>query len=167
MDIFPYNRSYKRDKFTCGKKPLDNYILRNATKDVNSGASTCFVILDKEEKEVLGYYTLSTESIPKADAPVKVQREIKYPYIPVILLGRLAVHNNLKGQGYGKFLLADALRRSAQVAKDHIGAAAVVVDPIDKDSLAFYSKFGFTLLPDGGRMFMTISKIENVIAISD
>ncbi|MEP6796100.1 MAG: hypothetical protein ABJB16_17355 [Saprospiraceae bacterium] len=37
---------------------------------------------------------------------------------------------------------------------------AVIVDPIDDEAIKFYKKFGFTHLPDSGRMFMTIKKIE-------
>ena len=166
MKVYQYDRKYKRDKFTCGKKPIDNYIQRSVTKEVLSGACTCFVILDDEEQEVLGYYTLATESISKKDAPERIQKKIRYPYIPVILLGRLAVHTDQMGNGIGKFLLANALSRSVEVVKDHIGAVAVVVDPIDQEAMAFYSKFGFTLLPDGGRMFMTIRNIVSALASS-
>ncbi len=70
------------------------------------------------------------------------------------------------GNGIGKFLLANALSKSVEVVKDHIGAVAVVVDPIDQEAMAFYSKFGFTLLPDGGRMFMTIRNIVSALASS-
>ena len=113
-----------------------------------------------DDKRVAAYYTLSSESIPKEDVPEELAKKINYPHIPVILLGRLAVHNEFRGQGLGKLLLADALKRSLEVAKNQIGAAAVIVDPIDNEAELFYQKFGFTKLPDSGRMFMTMRKIE-------
>lgn len=158
MEIRPYNRQFKREHFDCGKTVLNNYILRNVTKDVNSGACTCFVILNDQE-QVIGYYTLSTESINKSDAPEEVQKKINYPYIPVILLGRLAIDKSEFGNGYGKLLLIDSLQRSLKVAQHHIGSVAVIVDPIDDEAIAFYSKYGFTMLPTSGRMFMTMKKI--------
>ncbi len=165
LKTLPYNRKFNRSKFSCGKDSLNNYILRNATKDVKAGACTCFVIINNRE-EVVGYYTLATESIPKKDAPIEYNKSIKYENIPVILLGRLAVDKSLMGQGCGKFLLIDALKRSVLVAKKHIGAVAVIVDPIDEEAIAFYSKYGFVFLPDSKRMFMSIKKIQEAFTLS-
>jgi len=165
LQTVPYDRKYGRKNFACGKPPLDNYILKNATKDVKSGACTCFVILD-EQDEVIAYYTLSTESIPKDGAPEEYVKSIKYDNIPVILLGRLARDNSVKGQGFGKFMLIEALKRSVKVAKEHIGAVAVIVDPIDEEATTYYSKYGFTMLLDSGRMFMSIKKMEEALDLA-
>jgi len=160
LKIHKYERKLTRDKFDCGKEPLNNYIQRNATKDVKNGTCPCFVIKN-EDDEVLGYYTLSTESIPIEDAPLEYQKKIKYQYVPVILLGRLAIDKNYFGKGFGKLLLIDSLKRSLDVAINHIGAVAVIVDPIDQEAKEYYSKYGFAELPDSGRMFMSIKKIGN------
>ena len=166
MEIHPYNRQFKRENFDCGKTPLNNYILRNVTNDIKSGACTCFVILN-DKHEVIGYYTLSSESISNDHAPEEFQKKINYPYIPVILLGRLAIDKNEFGNGYGKLLLVDSLKRSLTVAKNHIGAVAVIVDPIDDEAIAFYSKYGFVMLPISGRMFMSMKKIESAFKKSE
>ena len=160
MEIYKYDRQFKRDKFDCGKEPLNNYIQRNATKDVKNGTCTCFIIKNEDE-EVIGYYTLSTESIPIEDAPVQFQKKIKYKYVPVILLGRLAIDKNHFGKGLGKLLLVNSLKRSLDVATNHVGAVAVIVDPIDEEAKQYYLKYGFIVLPDSGRMFMSIKTIKN------
>lgn len=160
MNIYTYDKKYSRDGFDCGKQPLNNYILRNASKDVKNGACTCFIIKN-EIDAVIGYYTLSSESIPIAHAPPEYQKKIKYDYIPVILLGRLAVDKNYAGQGLGRFMLVDALKRSLDVAKHHIGAVAVIVDPIDDEAKRYYLHYGFIILPDSGRMFLPMKTIEN------
>ena len=144
---------------------MDNYILKNATKDVKAGACTCFVIINEKE-EVVAYYTLATASIPSSEASINYQKRSKYKDMPVILLGRLATDHSVRGKGYGKFMLIDALKKSVKVAKDQIGAVAVIVDPIDNEAIAFYSKYGFTLLPDSGRMFMSIKKIEEAFKLA-
>lgn len=159
LQIIPFNRSFKRDHFSCGKSALDNYILRNVTDDVKAGACTCFVVID-EKKKVIAYYTLATDSIPLEDAPIELKNRINYPHIPVILLGRLAVHNEFRGNGYGKLLLVDSLKRSLQVSNEQVGSVAVIVDPIDKEAEQFYFKYGFTKIPDSGKMFMSMRKIK-------
>lgn len=163
MRIIPYHRNFGRDHFCCGKPSLDNYILRNVSKDIRSGACTCFVILDSQER-VIAYYTLSTDSIPLDDAPEVLKKKINYPHIPVILLGRLAVHQEYAGNGLGKLMIVDALKRSLQAAKEQIGSAAVIVDPIDTEAERFYLKYGFTKIPDSGKMFMTMRKIEKAFS---
>jgi predicted GNAT family N-acyltransferase len=164
-EIISYSKNFSRDHFFCGKTSLDNYILKNATKDVKSGACTCFIIIDGQNR-VIAYYTLSTDSVPSDDAPAELQKSVNYSHIPVILLGRLAVHNEFRGKGYGKLLLVDALKRCFKVAKKHVGSVAVIVDPIDKEAEGFYSKYGFTKIPDSGRMFMTMTKIESAFNIA-
>ena len=160
MKIQKFERHFKRDTFDCGKEPLNNYIQRNATKDVKNGTCTCFIIKNDDD-EVIGYYTLSTESIPIEDAPPQFQKKINYQYVPVILLGRLALDKNHFGKGLGKLLLVNSLRRSLNVATNHVRAIAVIVDPIDEKAKQYYQKYGFILLPDSGRMFMSMKTIEN------
>lgn len=158
IKVVPYERKYKRDNFDCGQKQLDNYILRNATKDVKAMASVCYVAID-EEDSVVAYYTLTSSSIPIEAVPRGIHKKFGYVDVPVTLLGRLAVDSSQQGKGLGRFLLVDALKRSYNVSKKHIGSAAVVVDPIDQSAKDFYEKYGFTKLPDSGRMFMTMNKI--------
>jgi hypothetical protein len=37
---------------------------------------------------------------------------------------------------------------------------------VDRKDYKFYAKYGFTLIPDSGRMFMTIKKIEEAMRLS-
>jgi len=166
VEIIAYDRTLSRDHFSCGKPSLDNYIRNTVTKDVKSAACTCFVLTD-HQRRIIGYYTLSADNIPKEDAPDEVKNTIRYPHIPVILLGRLAVHHEYLGKGYGKLLLIDALKRSLNVAKEQIGSVAVIVDPFDQEASKFYKKFAFTPLPDNNRMFMTMKKIESAFIIAN
>lgn len=161
IEIIPYDRRFIREHFSCGQPSLDNYIQRNVTNDITARACTCFVIVDNDR--VKAYYTLSNESVPIDGAPDQLRKKIKYDQIPVTLLGRLAVHEDYKGQGLGKLLLIDAIKRSFYVAEEHVASKAVIVDPIDEAAVAFYAKYGFTTIPDTGRMFMTMNKIREAL----
>ena len=56
-----------------------------------------------------------------------VKKLPRYPQLPVILLGRLAVDGSMKGKALGQFLLTNALHRCLEAAGS-IAAMAVVVD---------------------------------------
>ena len=49
----------------------------------------------------------------------------RYPTVPAVRMGRLAVDQSFKGQGMGGALLADALARAA---RSEIAAYALLVD---------------------------------------
>jgi len=67
--------------------------------------------------------------------------------VPLLLLGQLAVATSHAGQGYGRRLLGDALHRAADASRQ-IGFRVLATHPIDDAAERFYSRFGFTLVPD-------------------
>lgn len=151
------NKSHVREFFDCGIPLLNDYLKSRAGQDVKRKLAACYVLTPKGSNKVLGYYTLSGTSIPLSDFPEKIRRKLPKSYIniPCTLIGRLAVDNSLKGQGFGKELLFDAIYRSSEAAKN-VGSIAVVVDPIDNSAREFYNSMGFFELDDSGRMFMPI-----------
>ena len=159
----PLNSKHEKSEFACGNKYLDNYIQRQASQDIKRKLSACFV-LTNEENEVKGFYTLSNAGIPREAIPKTISKKLPRAYgsLPVTLLGRLAINQKHKGQGLGKLLLIDALKRSFEASKV-IGSMAVVVDPIDENAAKFYEKYGFILLPDSGKMFLPMKTIEHLL----
>ena len=154
------NLAHKKSDFSCGKEMLDNYLHKQANQDIKRKLSACFVIKEEQTELIKGYYTLSNNSIPLEDIPDDIKKKLPRSYItiPTTLLGRLAIDNNFQGQGIGKLILIDALKRSFQLSKT-IGSFAVVVEPIDKDAESFYDKYGFIKLPDSGKMFLPMKTI--------
>lgn len=156
----PLNAKHKKSDFSCGKEMLDNYLNKQANQDIKRKLSACFVIKEVETDLVKGYYTLSNNSIPLELIPNEIRKKLprSYKVIPTTLLGRLAIDNKFQGQGIGKLILVDALKRSYELSKT-IGSFAVVVDPIDKNAERFYDKYGFIKLPDSGKMFLPMKTI--------
>jgi GNAT superfamily N-acetyltransferase len=148
------NSSHKKEKFSCGKTLPDNYLHKQAKQDVKRKLSACF-ILEGEDYNVKGYYTLSNSSINRVLLPESIIKKLpqSYSYLPVTLLGRLAVDNSYQGQGLGELLILDALKRSYDIS-DSVGSMAVIVDPIDEGATMYYGKYGFVCLPDSHRMFI-------------
>ncbi len=157
------DKKHNRNEFDCGKGLLNNYLKTLAGQDIKRKLSACFVLADKETDCIQGYYTLSNNSIPLSCFPEPIKRKLPQSYdsIPTTLLGRLAVDKNVKGKGFGKILLIDALRRSYELSKE-IGSFAVVVDPIDKEAELFYERYDFIKLPDSEKMFIAIKTLKEL-----
>ena len=77
------------------------------------------------------------------------------------MLGRLAIDKKYQGEGIGKVLLIDALKRSYSISKE-IGSFCVVVDPIDEEAKRFYKKFDFIELPDSRKMFIATKTLSEL-----
>ncbi len=163
MIIRLLEKSDKREKFCCEEASLNDYIKKQASQDIRKRLATCFVATD-EEQNVMGYYTLSSESLGRESIPQKFLKKVPKNYnAPVILLGRLARDLKTKGSGLGEHLLIDALFRSYRLSEKSIGAMAVVTDPINPTASAFYKKYGFIDLVDSGKMFLPMRVITQLI----
>lgn len=93
-----------------------------------------------------GYYTLSSTAVKLAELPDGVAGRLpRYPLVPATLLGRLTVDKRFQGQGYGRFLLADALLRAL---RSEIASFAVIVDAKDDAARRFYGRESFLPLLD-------------------
>lgn len=129
------NAGHDRLSFRSGSDPLDRYFREQATQDVKRRVAACFVAVD-DSRAIAGYYTLASAGILLADLPHELGKRLpRYPTVPAVRMGRLAVSQNFKGMGLGGALLADALNRSAC---SEIAAYALVVDAKDGEAAGFY-----------------------------
>lgn len=159
MQIVQLGPHHLRDQFECEEPSLVHYLQQQVSQDIRKKLATCFVTAN-ERQQVLGYYTLSSESLGRDAIPTNYLKQVPAQYnAPVILLGRLARDLCMKGQGLGEHLLLDALFRSYRTSESSIGAMAVVTDPISEKAKRFYEHFGFEQLPDSGRLFLPMKVI--------
>ena len=151
------NAGHDRLSFRSGSDPLDRYFREQATQDVKRRVAACFVAL-ADDQRIAGYYTLATASLLLADLPASTGKKLpRYPTVPTVRMGRLAVDQAFKGQGLGGALLADALHRTA---RSEIAAYALMVDAKDDAAAAFYRHHGFIPLPDSPMaMFLPLATV--------
>jgi predicted GNAT family N-acyltransferase len=118
-----------------------------------------------DDGRLVGYYTLTQDSIDAEDIPTELIRQLnlpRYDRIGATLLGRLARDLTCKGQGLGELLLLDALKRALAMSRD-IASAAVVVDAKDNKAHNFYQDFGFISFPNSKkRLFLPMVTIERL-----
>lgn len=110
-------------------------------------------------QRIAGYYTLASASLFLADLPAStIEKLPRYPTVPAVRMGRLAVDRVFKGQGLGGALLADALHRAA---RSKMAAFALVVEAKDEAAAAFYSHHGFIALPDSPMtLFLPLATVQ-------
>lgn len=157
----PLTPGLRKEAFNSGNQILDRYLKELANQDMKRKLASCFVHPALDSNLITGYFTLSNSSIPPEMIPYKLKKKLPkgYQQIPVTLLGRLAVDVKYQGQGIGKLLLFDALKRSF-LATNVIGSYAVVVTPTDENAEKFYKRYGFIWLPDSGKMFLPMKQIN-------
>lgn len=150
----------QRDRagFVCGKDALDNYFQRQITQDMRRHLAMPFVMV-MPDGMIGGFYTLSSTALRLYELPEDIAKRLpRYPLVPATLIGRLALDRRCHGQGWGSFLLLDALHRCTT---SDIASFAVVVDAIDDEARDFYLHGSFLPLPDSPyRLFRRMSDIE-------
>jgi ribosomal protein S18 acetylase RimI-like enzyme len=150
--------AHERVTFDSGSAALDRYLREQVTQDQRRRVAACFVALD-EGQRIAGYYTLAAASLLLAALPAQIAKKLpRYPTVPAVRLGRLAVDRHFQGQGLGGALLADALERSL---RSEIAAHAMVVDAKDEAAVAFYRHHGFIALPESPRtLFLPLASFQ-------
>jgi GNAT superfamily N-acetyltransferase len=131
------------DAFTCAEPSLDDWLRRRALRNQDNGSSRTYVVV--EDDAVIAYYCLAAGAVSHAQAPSSLKRNRPDP-IPVIVLGRLAIHVEHQQKGLGTALVRDALLRTLQAA-DVAGVAAMVVHAISDEARRFYLSRGFLESP--------------------
>jgi GNAT superfamily N-acetyltransferase len=169
--VEPLNESHDRSLFSCGQEPLDRYFKTQVTQDTRRRVATCFVALDTEAatvpEQVAAYYTLASAGIPLTDLPPEIVKKLpRYPSIPAVRVGRLAVNTKFQGRGLGAALLADALHRvlGACVISSSAASYALLVDAKDDSAANFYKHLGFIALASQPHtLFLPLATAEKIL----
>ena len=138
------SQKHDRNSFRCGSEQLDRYFRERASQDVRRRVAGCFISLDDGGK-IAGFYTLAATSVALDALPEGMAKGLpRYPVVPAMLIGRLAVATEYHRKGLGSALIADAIIRTDRLG---IGVFALLVDAKDDRAKAFYERNGFVALP--------------------
>ena len=159
MHVEPIRRYGLAIAIVCGSVAV-RYLLGSIVTTLPFSA--CFVAVTNEQR-VAGYYTLASASVELSDLPEATAKKLpRYPCVPAVRMGRLAVDRDFKGVGLGGALLADALRRCAQA---EIAAYALIVDAKDETAADFYRHHGFIALPSSAlRLFLPLATVAGLMS---
>ena len=158
MKIVPVNKIRKEDmeSFDCGVEALNDFFKKYAIQNDKKNIGKTFVC--SNEKEIVGFYTLSNAQIAFNDLSGSLTKGLpKYP-IPCIRIARLAVDKKYQNGGNGSFLLRDALLRIVNLSFQ-TGIYFVIVDA-KESSKSFYEHYGFIKLNDADMTYLM--KVETI-----
>jgi GNAT superfamily N-acetyltransferase len=148
-------RDHDRTTFRSGVDALDRYLRELALQDMRRRVAGCFVALN-DARAIVGFYTLAATAIATDALPPDLTKRLpRYPLVPAVLMGRLAVAIDHQGQGLGRALIFDAAIRTDRLG---IGAFAIIVDAKDDRAVSFYQSSGFALIPgESRRLFVPVA----------
>jgi len=146
--------------FRSGCDPLDTYFREVVGQDMRRGLTACFTAMDPDGRTA-GFYTLASCGTLMNELPESLGRKLpRYPTLPAVLLGRLAVDLQFQGKGLGGILLVDALKRCIE---SDIAAYALVVDAIDDSASRFYAHHGFQpFAHHAARLFLPLATAKRL-----
>jgi GNAT superfamily N-acetyltransferase len=156
----PIGLAHDLADFDSGEPSLDEWLKKRALKNHASGASRCFVLC--AGPAIVGSYSLSAGAISHEVAPKSMRRNMPDP-LPILLLGRLAIHSRYHNQGLGSALLRDAMLRALAVAGD-AGVFAIMVHAISPEAKQFYLSRGFVQSPlQPMTLMMTLATVRSIL----
>ncbi|MES9901081.1 MAG: GNAT family N-acetyltransferase [Sedimenticola sp.] len=161
MNSAPLDKNkHDRHRFDCGVEALNNYLRLMANQQSVKDNTRTYILEDERHTEqIIGYYTLTMSPIDLSSLPSKLQKKHQNASTGG-LIARLAVDKRHTGEGYGEWLLIDALKKLLS-ASETVGFPTVIVDAKEGAAM-FYEKFGFTPFHDTpNKLFITVSEIRN------
>ncbi|HEY8547584.1 MAG TPA: GNAT family N-acetyltransferase [Acidimicrobiales bacterium] len=144
----PIDAAFDTATFECGEPALDRWLRRHAVANQVTGRSRTFVVRAVPDGRIAGFYCLSTAVVEFAQVTARVAAGLpRHEPVPAVLLGRLAVDRKHQGQGLGRALVADAIRRTFGVIAANAGVRVLLVQAKNERVQDFYLRLGFEASP--------------------
>ncbi|PKH28466.1 GNAT family N-acetyltransferase [Shewanella sp. ALD9] len=150
---------HDRNRFNCGIDALNHYLKVMASQQSTKDNSRTFILEDdNDNSHIIGFYTLTMTPIDLKALPDKLQKKYQSSTSGG-LIARLAIDDRYQGQGFGEWLLIDALRKLL-AASDSVAFPVVIVDAKD-GATHFYEHYGFQAFQDAeNKLFITIADVR-------
>lgn len=156
-------RSHRVGGFRSGADELDLWLERFALVADAAGTARTYLLVD--ESEILGYYALAMAQVDREELPDRHRRGTSRHPVPMVLLARLAVHEDAQGRGFGALLLADAAIRAVRASAE-VAARGLLVHARDEVAVLFYEHFGFVRSPSDPMHLVALMKdLRSVVGL--
>lgn len=159
--VEPLTARHDRTSFACNVPALDRYLREFAMQDVRRRVANCFVAVGIDDPLIRGFFTLAVTGLPLKDLPADATKGLpRYPVVPAVLIGRLAIDHRYRGRGLGGALLGDAFIRAS---RSEPAVHTMLVDAKDKQAAAFYRRYGFRPLASNPMsLFLPLASVRGL-----
>jgi ribosomal protein S18 acetylase RimI-like enzyme len=166
IDIRPFSDEAVVNRFSCARRPLDQFLKNKAKKATRRHEHRVFCAHIEDSPVVAGYYALQigTDSVSELPDADKNNYLKNYVAFPAIHLSFLAVHEEYHRQHLGEYLLMDAFSKAAAIS-DHAGFFALTLVSLDSDSTAFYESLGFRVYSENLRQPKMLYPLQGILAL--
>ena len=131
-------------------RPLKSFLRRHAREYQRASVARTYVVVDRQDMDrggrVWGYASLVAGEVHlgPSHAPTVNRWPDKYSQ-PAVKLARMAVDQELQGQGFGQALLSWIVTLIQDHVATRIGCRLLVTDA-KRSAIGFYERAGFTML---------------------
>ena len=131
---------HDRTAFRSGADRIDSFLKLTARKQQKGDFTRVRVATRLGEKAVIGYYAVNAHSVEVDDLPFHlIESAPSHGYVPAAYLSMFGVDRSVQGNGLGRVLLVDALKR-LEAASRTVGIKAVVLDVLEDGGRAAFAK---------------------------
>lgn len=147
-----YFNKKQLERFDCGIEEYNAFLLNEAQGLDDKNISKTFVLYAKNEKAIVGYFSLATDNIKLTSKEKGLNNldDVIFRSFPAVKLGKLAINKNLPSSidmnGYGSFVLDIIDYYVYKIIDIGVGCRFITVDAdieYDKNTDKFYLKNGF------------------------
>lgn len=154
----PLDEQHELAEFDCGVTALNEWLKVHAVDADKRGTARTYVWTPIGSDRVVAYYAITPHLVVREGLTQKLAGGLSTP-IPGYLLAKLALDQELHGQGHGGELLHDALTKAVEAA-DVASGRLIAVDAIDDRAAEFYRYYGFQ--PVAGNSRRLVIKVATV-----
>lgn len=127
------------EDFVCGESSIDDWCKGGGRKAHNSWLCTVW-ILTTGSSEVAGFFTLSNHTVEGVHLPSKDAGGVATS--PAILIGKLAMREDLRGQKIGSLLIGHAVEKAVDAAR--LSASRLItLDAANSRVMQWYQNHNF------------------------
>lgn len=153
--------------FKCTRQELTEFLLVDALAFEELQLSITYLFMDKDEKQVLGYFSLAADAIRLNDSEQFEigASEIEFKTWPAVKLTKLAVSSQLMGQGVGSEIMQFVV---GLVYDSAMACRFITTDAVnDEGVLKFYEKQGFVASLHAESQYKDKALRENILMFKD
>lgn len=151
MEIVRLGPNEERPNFSCEDEDLNEFFHKDSQDGSRQLISVTYAV--QQNGTTVAFFSLSNDAIRRDAIPKNKKRKIlkpilrgkRYPTLPAVKIGRLAVADGLTGSGLGSDILSYI--KASFTRGNKTGCRFIIVDAYTKpETLRFYTKNGLNRL---------------------